>query len=84
MKKRVSPLQNPHANLAAKPPTFSALFVELWKGGTRFLMVVLDFFARRPLTLSYDNNARAARGARAAALPQVECATARAARAARP
>ena len=50
MSLRVPPLQslkNPHANLAAKLPPVVAPFVEFWRGANRFLIIVLEVFARR-------------------------------------
>ena len=61
MRERVPPVQNSnnlHAKLAAKPPTFGALLFSFGRDGSRFRRVVLEDSARRPLTLSYDNNSQ--------------------------
>ena len=58
MRERVPPLQKlkkPARKYAAKPPTFGALFVEFWMGGTRSRTVFLEVFARGPLILSDYN-----------------------------
>ena len=49
MRERVPPLQNwknPHAKLAAMPPTFVALFFEFWRGETHSRIVLLEVFGK--------------------------------------
>ena len=59
MRGRAPPFQNPknpHAKLAAKPPTFGALFLNFRGVEIALLIIFLEVFARSSLTLAYDNN----------------------------
>ena len=56
MRNRVPPLQNsknPHTKCAAKPP-FLVPFFEFWRGGTRFLIIFSEEFAKLSLITARD------------------------------
>ena len=58
MRERVPPLQNSkkgHQKWAASPPTLRAGFSSFGGVDIALLIVFLEVFARRPLTLAYDN-----------------------------
>ena len=49
-------LEKPARKVGGEAVHFWCPFFEFWRGGTRFLILFLEVFARRPLTLSYDNS----------------------------